>query len=317
MSDSERSLKRKRIAIVGLGDIAQKVYIPLLSGRSDVELVGVVSRTEATVQQMMQNYRVPNGSTALADLAKWDVNAVFVHSPTPTHFDVVSACLELGLPVYVDKPLSYDLEEAKRMASLAEQKGLLLAVGFNRRFAPLYMNAYAWLAEAGGFELCEVSKHRTRMQSLSARETVYDDLIHMLDLLLWLGNEGYDVLARQLQKQGNGPMLHASGMLSLGRGRYGQYSMARSAGADIEKLVLHGGGRSAEVVNMEQLYLYEKDALPQLQSPGSWEGILQRRGFTGVVEHFLDRLDAPEQCSIRADLVLDTHRLVEQLIVYV
>ncbi len=77
---------------------------------------------------------------------------------------------------------------------------------------------------------------------------------------------------------------------------------------------MHGGGRSAEVVNMEQLYLYEKDALPQQQSPGSWEDILQRRGFTGVVEHFLDRLDAPEQCSIRADLVLDTHRLVEQLI---
>ncbi len=121
-------------------------------------------------------------------------------------------------------------------------------------------------------------------------------------------------MSRQLQKQGNGPMLHASGMLSLGRGRYGQYSMARSAGADLEKLVLHGGGRSAEVVNMEQLYLYEKDALPQQQSPGNWDTILQRRGFTGVVEHFLDRLDAPEQCSIRADLVLDTHRLVEELV---
>ncbi|MFD1885207.1 Gfo/Idh/MocA family protein [Paenibacillus wenxiniae] len=314
MSELERSLKRKRVAVVGLGGIAQKVYVPLLSGRSDIELVGVVSRTEATVQQTMQNYRIANGSTTIAELAKWDVDAVFVHSPTPTHFEIVSTCLQMGLPVYVDKPLSYDLEEAKRMAALAEEKGLLLAVGFNRRFAPLYMNAYAWLAEAGGFELCEVSKHRTKLQSLPARETVYDDLIHMLDLLLWLGNEDYDVLAHQLQKQGKGPMLHASGMLALGRGRYGQYSMARSAGADLEKLVLHGGGRSAEVVNMEQLYLYEKDALPQQQSPGSWEDILQRRGFTGVVDHVLDRLDAPEQCSIRADLVLDTHQLVEQLI---
>ncbi|WP_322905356.1 Gfo/Idh/MocA family oxidoreductase [Paenibacillus campi] len=309
--------KRKRIAIVGLGDIAHKVYVPLLSAHSDVELVGVVSRTETTVQQTMDQYRIVHGSTELHELVKWDVDAVFVHSPTTTHFEVVSACLKMGLPVYVDKPLAYELKQAERLAALAEQKGVLLAVGFNRRFAPLYKQASAWLAEAGGFELCEVSKHRTRLQHLPARETMYDDLIHMLDLLVWLGNERYDILAHQLHKQSNdsnGALLHTSGMLSLGKGRYGQYSMARNAGADLEKLVLHGSGCSAEVVNMEQLYLYEKDTLPQQQSPGNWESIWQRRGFTGVVEHFWSHLDTPQQCNIRADLVLDTHRLVEELI---
>ncbi|MEW4370434.1 Gfo/Idh/MocA family protein [Paenibacillus kandeliae] len=313
MESVEVVRKRKRVALIGIGGIARKVYLPLLCGRSDVELVGVVSRSEATVRQTVEDYRLSHGSTQVSDIASWDVDAVFIHSPTETHYDTVTACLDYGLPVYVDKPLSYDMDEARAMTALAEAKGLLLAVGFNRRFAPLYMNAYAFLAEAGGFELCEISKHRTRLQSIPAKETVYDDLIHILDLLLWLGNDSYSVLARQLRRQGNGPLLHASGMLSLGNERYGQYSMVRSAGLDSEKLSLHGGGRSAEVINMEQLHLYEKGQLPQQQMFGSWETILERRGFAGVVDHFLDRLNAPEQCSIRADLVLDTHELAEQL----
>lgn len=310
-----RNITRKRIALIGIGHIARKVYLPLLINRVDIEVVGIISHSEQTVRQTMDTFRLTKGSTRIEDIQAWELDAVFVHSPTATHYDIVMKCLHFGLPVYVDKPLSYEIEEARQMTSVAEQKDLLLAVGFNRRFAPLYMNAYAWLAEAGGFELCEVVKHRTRLQSVPAKETVYDDLIHMLDLLMWLGNDTYTVMAHQLRQQGNGngPMLHASGMLSLGNGRYGSYTMARSAGIDMERLILHGGGRSAEVMNMDSAYLYEKDMLPQQQQFGSWETIWERRGFMGVVDHFLDRLSTPEQCSIRADLVLESHILADRL----
>lgn len=313
--DEIKNSRRKRIALIGIGGIARKVYLPLLINRVDIEVVGVISHSEQTVRETVDTFRLTHGSTVVEDIQKWDLDAVFVHSPTHTHYDIVMKCLNYGLPVYVDKPLSSHMEEARKMTATAEQKDVLLAVGFNRRFAPLYMNAYAWLAEAGGFELCEVVKHRTRLQSLPARETVYDDLIHMLDLLMWLGNDSYAVMAHQLRQQGNGngPMLHASGMLSLGNGRHGSYSMARSAGIDMERLALHGGGRSAEVINMDNAYFYEKDMLPQQQQFGSWETIWERRGFMGVVDHFLDRLHTPEQCSIRADLVLESHVLADQL----
>jgi len=313
MISESQAGRRQRVALIGIGGIAQKVYLPLLSSHPQVELVGVVSRSEATVHQTMQTYRLAKGSIRSEDIADWDVDAVFVHSPTPTHYDIVTKCLEQGLPVYVDKPLSYSMEESRRMAALAEERGLLLAVGFNRRFAPLYIQARSWLEAAGGWELCESVKHRTSMQNSSARETVYDDLIHMLDLLLWLGNNDYKLLSNQLNQEGNGVMLHASGMLSLGAQRYASYSMARSAGTDLEKLSLHGSGRSAEVINMESLYLYEKGQLPQSGSFGSWDTILQRRGFAGVVDHFLNHLQTPGDCSIRADQVLKTHMLAQQL----
>ncbi|WP_311198830.1 hypothetical protein [Paenibacillus hexagrammi] len=155
-------------------------------------------------------------------------------------------------------------------------------------------------------------KHRIKQQASSAKETLYDDLIHMLDLLLWMGDGDYELQTYNQQVDGEGKLLHASGSLSFGTST-GTYSMVRLAGVDLEKLELHGSGRSVEVTNMETAIMYEKGAEPRIRAFGSWDTILYRRGFAGCVDHFLQSLDAPQSCSIRADLVLPTHELVERL----
>lgn len=104
---------RKRVAIIGIGNIARKVYLPLLSQHGQVEVVGVLSHSSTTVEQAVKAYRFPKGTTNLDELLSWDLDAVFVHSPTTTHYDIVTKCLEHGISVYVDKPLSYDLEESE------------------------------------------------------------------------------------------------------------------------------------------------------------------------------------------------------------
>lgn len=78
-----------------------------------------------------------------------------------------------------------------------------------------------------------------------------------------------------------------------GLDRLGQFSMVRRAGADLEKLELHGAYRSAEVLNMESLILSERSHEPQHIGFGSWDTILHRRGFAGVVQHFLSSLEQP------------------------
>jgi virulence factor len=303
---------KKRVGLIGLGDIAQKVYLPLLSANEQVELVGIMSSTPATVERMKTKYRIPFGTINLDELLDQDLDAVFIHSPTNTHYDIAMKSMERGVAVYADKPLSYQWEQSMEMASFAEQKGVLLAAGFNRRFAPLYVEAKQWLQEAGGFDWCSAVKHRIKQQGHSAKETLYDDLIHMLDLLLWLGESPYEVNAYNQQVDEEGKLLHASGTLSFGASM-GTYSMVRLAGVDLEKVELHGSGRSVEVTNLESAVFYEKGASPRIQSFGSWDTVLERRGFAGVVQHFLNSLENPNLCSIRADLVLESHRLVEHL----
>ncbi|MEX2460512.1 MAG: Gfo/Idh/MocA family oxidoreductase [Paenibacillaceae bacterium] len=307
---------RKRIGIIGLGDIAQKVYLPLLSKHEQVEIVGIMSRSESTVQKFAKLYRIDNAFTELSELFKQDPQAVFIHTPTETHADIVKQCLQQGIHVYVDKPLSYEISESIEMIETAEQYGRLLAVGLNRRFAPRYVEAKAWLEEAGGFNSCVVQKHRTKLQKHSAKHTLYDDLIHMLDLQVWLNNGEFALESYHQKVEEQGKLLHASGSLRLGDAS-GFFSMDRNAGFDLEKLELHGSGRSVEVVNLEHAVLYDKVHGERVQNFGSWDDVLYRRGFVGVVNHFLHAVDEPTSCSIRADQVLPSHELVEQLLLRV
>jgi virulence factor len=359
----------KKIGLIGLGDIAQKVYLPLLSADPQVDIIGITSRTAATVNRIANQYRINGRFDTVAALLDRKPDAVFIHSPTETHYDVVMACLERGVAVYVDKPLSYKFSESAAMAEYAQAQGLLLAVGFNRRFAPMYEQARAWLEEAGGFELCVVHKHRTKLQAHSAKHTLYDDLIHMLDLMLWLGGERYKLGHYFERTDESGKLLLGAGSLIFsegcaeknsegissragdtdalaegtgndgfrfaGRGAdresiaksevrakgsvdssVGQFSMVRRAGADLEKLELYGAYRSAEVSNMEAAVLSQNSIAPQIAGFGSWDTILHRRGFAGIIQHFLSCLKQPEACSVRANRVLPSHELVERLSQY-
>jgi virulence factor len=304
---------KKRIGIIGLGDIAQKVYLPILTKHEQVNIVGLLSRSEATVQRLGEIYRIDHTYTDLTSFLKQEPQAVFVHTPTETHGEIVKQCLLHGVDVYVDKPLSYEIEESAEMADLAGKHNRLLAVGFNRRFAPRYIEAKAWLKEAGGFNSCVAQKHRTKLQKHSAKQTLYDDLIHMLDLLVWLNDGQFTVEGYRQKTEEHGKLLHASGSLRLGEAS-GYFSMDRHAGQDLEKLELHGSGRSVEVVNLENAVFYDAKFGKRVQNFGSWDDILYRRGFVGVVNHFLQALDDPSLCQIRADQVMPSHELVEQLL---
>src|SRR5207237_4996578 len=54
------------------------------------------------------------------------------------HEDIVSFLLQQGMHVYVDKPLAYTLDAARRLVTLSELTRRFLMVGFNRRYAPMY-----------------------------------------------------------------------------------------------------------------------------------------------------------------------------------
>lgn len=304
---------KKKVGIIGLGDIAQKAYLPVVTAHEQIEIAGIMSRSSATVESTGTKYRIPNQFTDLTDLLRCDLDAVFVHTPTETHFSIVKECLSKGIHVYVDKPLSYDINESLQMTEYAEKQKKLLCVGFNRRFAPRYSEAKVWLEEVGGFHLCSAQKHRTKLQGHSAKHTLYDDLIHMIDLLLWLGQDEYEIRSYLQKEDQDGRLRYSSGVLTFGDASAG-FSMERLAGVDMEKLELHGGGRTVEVVNMETASFYDLNQGCHTKEFGSWDSLLYRRGFTGIIDHFLQTMDKPETCTVRAGEVIQTHLLIEKLL---
>lgn len=302
---------KHRAGIVGLGSIASKMYLPLLCNHPQIEVAGLASRSHKTVETFGQQYQVPHRFTELDELLDLEPEIVFVSSPTETHFEVVMQCLRAGVNVYVDKPLSYHLAEAEEMVALAEERGLLLAVGFNRRFVPLYREARTWMEEGGGFEFAMAHKSRTASQSAPARETVYDDLIHLIDTLSWLGGSS-ELLHYAQRLDETGRLVTATGTLSLGEAT-AQFWTQRNSGGNSESLELHGGGRYARIIGLDRGTLGELEA-EYVREPGGWDSVAHRRGFAWMIDHVLESLAAPLGCEVGARIVLPTHRLCEQLI---
>lgn len=163
-------MKKLRIGVVGLGGIAQKAWLPVLAAASDWTLQGAWSPTRAKALPICESWRIPYADSLSSLAASCD--AVFVHSSTASHFDVVSTLLNAGVHVCVDKPLAENLRDAERLVELAARKKLTLMVGFNRRFAPLYGELKTQLATAASLRIrgiCGLCQYR-RFQPRTAED---------------------------------------------------------------------------------------------------------------------------------------------------
>ena len=132
-----------RVAVVGLGRMG-RFHLDVLD---DVDAIDVVALAEPadgalTAAAASRPSAVAYREVAAA-LAHPDLEACIVASPTATHTAVVEAALGAGLHVLCEKPLALDPTAADRLGRMAEAEGLVLQVGFWRRFSPPWSAAKA------------------------------------------------------------------------------------------------------------------------------------------------------------------------------
>ncbi len=123
-----------KLAVIGLGDIAQKAYLPVYAERSDIE-VYLISRDAEKAKRLQAAYRFAGTYATFADAVQEGIDAVMIHSATIVHAEQARQALEAGIAVYVDKPVSMEIEEIRELTRLSEEKQLPFITGFNRRFA--------------------------------------------------------------------------------------------------------------------------------------------------------------------------------------
>ena len=109
-----------KIGIIGLGDIAQKAYLPVMAQLEGIELV-FCTRNLKTLTQLAQRYRVNEYCQDYRTLLNMQVDAVMIHAATQVHVEIAAFFLEQGIPTFVDKPLADSAEEVESLYQLAEQ----------------------------------------------------------------------------------------------------------------------------------------------------------------------------------------------------
>ncbi|MFE7766792.1 Gfo/Idh/MocA family protein [Streptomyces sp. NPDC057438] len=292
-----------KVGCIGLGDIAQKAYLPVLGTRPGLQL-HLQTRTPATLTRVADSLHLPPGQrhTDLDGLLAQELDAAFVHAPTVVHPEIVERLIEAGVPTYVDKPLAYELAASERLVRLAEERNVALAVGFNRRYAP----GYAQCADHPR-ELIIMQKNRIGLPELP-RPMILDDFIHVVDTLRFLvPGEVEDVTVRARTEDG---LLHHVVLQLSGAGFTALGVMNRLSGSAEETLEVSGQDTKRQVVNLAEVV--DHKGQPSVRRRGDWVPVARQRGVEQAVLAFLDAVGAGRVLSARDALA--THELCERVV---
>ena len=132
--------RRLRIGVVGAGLVAQVVHLPqlgALDGR--FEVVGVAEPDELVRARVAARHGIGLACRDHRELiAHGALDALLVCSPDGTHAEIVLDGLAAGLHVLVEKPLCLTAADADRIVAARDRSGLVVQVGYMKRFDPAY-----------------------------------------------------------------------------------------------------------------------------------------------------------------------------------
>ncbi|GAA4233769.1 Gfo/Idh/MocA family oxidoreductase [Streptosporangium album] len=287
--------------MIGLGDIAEKAYLPVLSAMPGLDL-HLCTRNPATLDRLGDAYRVERRFTSVDELIEAGVEVAFVHAATAAHVKIVEPLLRAGVHVYLDKPIAYTLDESERLVRLAREMERSLLVGFNRRRAP----SYAALLELPR-HLVVMQKNRRGLAE-DPRTAIFDDFVHVVDTLRFLAPGTVEHTGIRTRVR-DGLLEHVTLELS-GDGFTAFGIMNRVSGAVEETVEVMGDDVKRRVVNIADVIDYT--GTETLTRRGDWAPVSRQRGIEQVCLEFLDAVRSG--VLLGADDALATHRICEDIV---
>jgi predicted dehydrogenase len=190
-------MAKTRIAIIGLGGIAQLVHLPILSKFNDVEVSAVAEINKNRLKTIADKFSIKERYTDYREmLEKSDPDAIIIATPTSTHKDVAIDCLKAKKDLLIEKPLARTYAEAKQVVDAAKKNKRKIMVGMNIRYRPDAMILKSLLSSGEIGDPFYVKCSWIRKQSSSEKwftkpnesggGVIIDLGILLLDLSLWL-----------------------------------------------------------------------------------------------------------------------------------
>jgi len=118
------------IGIVGFGRIGQ-IHLRNVMSHPQVDTVSICDPKVVDLPTSIIQYRHCDSLIQSEDL-----DAIIIGSPTPTHYDIIKSCCTMGINIFCEKPVDLDISKVRDISAMVERSGVLLQVGFNRRFDP-------------------------------------------------------------------------------------------------------------------------------------------------------------------------------------
>lgn len=295
-----------KIGVIGLGNIAQKAYLPVYSQLRDQVTFILSTRNEQTRKEISEKYGFNEMVSSTEELIQAGISACFVHAATNVHGQLVKQLLEAGIHVFVDKPLSENLAEVKEIQTLAAEKKLLLMVGFNRRFAPFV----AELKAVENKNMLLIQKNRVASES-SANFVIYDLFLHVADTLVYLLDDDIRHVQTKIIEENN--LLKRAFLQVETATTTAIASMNLYAGANTETYQLTSPDGTFVLENLTDFALQNQFGT-QLKNFGDWATTLEKRGFEQMVVEFITAVQTNDGTQLKQEKIFTSHELCAQML---
>lgn len=127
--------RKLKLGVIGAGSFASRRHIPVIVKSQDAELVALCRRDEAMLKKMAEHFNCSNTFTDYKEMINSvEMDGVLITSPHALHYEHAKSALEKGLHVLIEKPMTVKTSEARELASIAKDKGLVIVVALNPPF---------------------------------------------------------------------------------------------------------------------------------------------------------------------------------------
>lgn len=197
-----------KVCVAGACGAFGMKHLDALSAIDGIEVVSIVGGEPDDVDGFAKERGIPHATKDLAEaLARPEVEAVILATPTQVHAAQAIACLEAGKHVMVEIPMADTIADARRLVEVQKKTGLVAMAGHTRRFNP----SHQWVhnkIKAGELTLQQMDVQtyffrRTNMNALGKPRTWTDHLLwhhacHTVDLFQYqTGQTASQVFALQ------------------------------------------------------------------------------------------------------------------------
>ncbi|HJY21012.1 MAG TPA: Gfo/Idh/MocA family oxidoreductase, partial [Chthoniobacterales bacterium] len=173
-------MKKLRIGVVGVGHIGSN-HARIYSELPNAQLVAILDIDPARADEIGGKYK----AKAVASLNEFAgmIDAASVATPTSAHFSIARDLLAQGKHLLIEKPITEKTSDARDLAQMAAEKGLVLQVGHVERFNPVLSALEQRLTHPRFIEAHRLSPYPNRSTEIGV---VLDLMIHDLEIILHL-----------------------------------------------------------------------------------------------------------------------------------
>ncbi|MGF2943035.1 Gfo/Idh/MocA family protein [Enterococcus xiangfangensis] len=294
-----------KIGVIGIGGIAQKAYLSTYTKiRKEADFI-FATRNSDVRKALVEEHHFETVVETIDQLLTQKIEACFIHAATRVHFELAKKCLEAGVAVFIDKPVSEDFQEVRLLQELAKEKNLLFMVGFNRRFAPMVDQ----LKQLTQKRVIHLEKNEPD-HAMAVQYGIYDLFIHLVDTAVYLLDDEIMSVHSKIREE-NGQMVYAQMQLSTATSEC-LLSMDLMSGGKMERYQVNSPKQTMILEQLTDLTI-KRGQKEEVQRFGDWTTTLEKRGFEQLVLQFIAALKGKDVDLRQADVSL-SHELCEQML---